>query len=87
MRYNIIFVLDENLYTLKPAPKNVASNIPVVKKNSTTPVSSSSFPCPVVSSVNKEPRTKNFRRTSLFDVSEDEEVTAVDTETGMKAKS
>lgn len=32
MRYNIIFVLDENVYTLKPAPKNVASNIPVVKK-------------------------------------------------------
>jgi len=32
MRYNIIFVLDGNLYALKLDPKNVASNIPVVKK-------------------------------------------------------
>lgn len=65
MRYNIIFVLDGNLYTLKPAPENVASNIPVVKKS----------------------KTKNVRRNSVFDVSEDEEVTTIDTGTGMKAKS
>jgi len=32
MNYNVIFIIDGNLYTLKPTPKNVASNILVVKK-------------------------------------------------------